>query len=111
MPDNDRELEFDEVWRSLEEQDTTGAYKRAREMAGIAREQLEYAYNSGYEAAKAKYRRPQGEWIELPKAFDSRELPCKCSLCGHILSFMNYYPKSRFCPDCGADMQKGDNNE
>lgn len=53
--------------------------------------------------------RPKGTWIELPKAYDSRELPCKCSLCGHILSFMNYYPKSNFCPNCGADMRGGKN--
>ena len=63
------------------------------------------AYFYGVEAGRAAAR-PKGEWIELPKAFDSRELPCKCSLCGHILSFMNYYPKSNFCPDCGADMRK-----
>ena len=57
-------------------------------------------------AAGAKWsERQKGEWIELPKAFDSRELPCKCSACGHILSFMNYYPKSKFCPNCGADMR------
>lgn len=45
-------------------------------------------------------------WIELPKAFNSNELPCKCSnpKCGEILSFMNGYPKSKFCPSCGAIM-------
>lgn len=69
-------------------------------------------FKAGYKQAiidgKTNFPRPKGEWIELPKAFDNRELPCKCSLCGHILSFMNYYPKSNFCPDCGADMRKGD---
>lgn len=47
----------------------------------------------------------KGEWIELPKAFNANENPCECSKCGHILSFMNGYPKSNFCPNCGADMR------
>ena len=47
-----------------------------------------------------------GKWIELPKALNPNENPCKCSECGHILSFMNYYPKSNFCPNCGADMRE-----
>lgn len=63
------------------------------------------AIMSDYLVYRCEPQRPQGEWIELPKAFDSRELPCKCSRCGHILSFMNHYPKSNFCPNCGADMR------
>lgn len=69
---SNNELEFNEVWKALEEQDTTGVYKRAREMADIAREQLEYAYNSGYEAAKADVIRLLECWadgycyIEIP---------------------------------------------
>lgn len=47
----------------------------------------------------------KGEWIELPKALNPNENPCECSKCGHILSFMNGYPKSNFCPNCGADMR------
>lgn len=49
-------------------------------------------------------------WIELPKAMNPNENPCKCSNCGHILSFMNYYPKSKYCPQCGArmDLKDGD---
>lgn len=43
-------------------------------------------------------------WINLPKALNPNENPCKCSNCGHILSFMNYYPKSNYCPKCGARM-------
>ena len=46
-----------------------------------------------------------GKWIELPKALNPNENPCKCSNCGHILSFMNYYPKSNYCPNCGAKME------
>lgn len=47
-------------------------------------------------------------WIELPKALNPNENPCKCSNCGHILSFMNYYPKSKYCDDCGARMDSKD---
>lgn len=43
-------------------------------------------------------------WIELPKALNTNENPCRCSNCGHVLSFMNYYPKSKYCPNCGARM-------
>ena len=43
-------------------------------------------------------------WIELPKALNPNENPCKCSNCGHILSFMNGYPKSKYCDECGAKM-------
>lgn len=51
-------------------------------------------------------------WIELPKALNPNENPCKCSNCGHVLSFMNYYPKSKYCPNCGArmDLKDGDTN-
>lgn len=51
-----------------------------------------------------------GRWIELPKALNPEETPCKCSACGHILSFYGYYPKSNFCPNCGAQMDAKDTN-
>lgn len=49
-------------------------------------------------------------WIELPKALNPNENPCKCSSCGHVLSFMNYYPKSKYCDDCGAKMDLKDDD-
>ena len=51
-------------------------------------------------------------WIELPKALNPNENPCKCSNCGHILSFMNGYPKSKYCGECGArmDLKEGEVN-
>lgn len=52
----------------------------------------------------------RGRWIELPKALNPNENPCKCSNCEHVLSFMNYYPKSNYCPNCGANM-RGDEND
>ena len=96
MPDKDHKSEFDEVWKSLEEQDTTGVYKRAREMADIAIEQLEYAYNSGYKDAEAKYERPQGKW-----AFDENGY-FYCDQCGRYPH--DQYATTDFCPNCGARM-------
>lgn len=50
-------------------------------------------------------------WIELPKALNPNENPCKCSNCGRILSFYNHYPKSKYCDECGAKMDKEKSNE
>lgn len=96
MSNKDHEMSFEEVWKSLEEQDTTGAYKQAREMADLAREQLEYAYNSGYKVAKAEYERPQGTWVDSPDGLPN----CCCSLCGA----KNVTIWRSFCPNCGAKM-------
>lgn len=51
-----------------------------------------------------------GRWIELPKAMNVAENPCKCSVCGHCLSFYNYYPRSKFCPNCGTRMDVTNTN-
>ena len=137
-------MTFEDMWKSLEEKDTTGKYKQAREMAELNVEQLEYAYNSGYADAKSKYERPQyilkvknlttedkkhfqecwnksaggllaiisddyeiipierpqGKWIFYKDYNES----CRygCNLCGNL----NNIP-SNFCPNCGAEMQKG----
>lgn len=97
-------ISAEEVWKSLEEQDKTGVYKRAREMADLTVEQLEYAYNSGYKTAKAKYSRPQGRWIEnLDSRNDEMQASCYCSECGASC----YYATDKFCHECGADMRKG----
>lgn len=97
MTDNENaSISFEEVWKSLEEQDKTGVYERAREMAGIAREQLEYAFNHGYETAKAKYERPRSEWVDgrWQTAMECKNCGCPCQ----------QYVK-HFCANCGADMR------
>ena len=69
-----------------------------------------YHLNTIVQALEIVATAKRGKWIELPKAFDSLENPCKCSICGHVLSFMNGYQKSNFCPNCGAEMNGGKSN-
>lgn len=46
--------------------------------------------------------RPQGEWIDICTLPIIR----KCSICGNkIGNEMGFY--NNFCPNCGAEMQKG----
>ena len=82
-------MTFEEVWKQLEAKDD--CYRRAREMAELSIEQLEYAYNSGYE--QGKNDRPQGEW-----KLDS--LGVYCSECKKHPDY-----SSDFCPFCGARMK------
>ena len=59
-------------------------------------------FNIGYEMAKNKYAIPQGEWI-----YEGMYKRCNCCncLCFHTIEekiegYLN------FCPNCGADMRK-----
>jgi hypothetical protein len=57
-------------------------------------------YVNGYKDAKKKFDRQHGEWEYKPMkgAF--------CSVCGwHSIWKFN------FCPNCGADMREGEQNE
>ena len=83
-------MTFDEMWKSLEEKDTTGKYKQAREMADLNIEQLEYAYNSGYAEWKV-YGRQGG----IP-------ITDYCTNCKYEMKW--YRTKYNFCPKCGAKM-------
>lgn len=88
------------------------AIKRLKEVQAEFNENwVDYGgVNQAFELAiKAlENERPQGVWIKNAENWDYINPPflCKCSFCGHILSFMNYYPKSNFCPNCGAKMKK-----
>lgn len=55
--------------------------------------------------------RPTGKWKELEKIISPNELICECSVCGHIVSFLNYYPKSNYCPKCGVRMAESEDKE
>lgn len=55
--------------------------------------------------------RPTGKWKELEKIISPNELICECSVCGHVVSFLNDYPKSNYCPKCGARMGESEEEE
>lgn len=101
-------MTFEDMWKSLEEKDTTGKYKQAREMANLNVEQLEFAYNSGYADAKSKYERPRGKWIKWNfKTFGGMgDWEYKCSNCEKV-----YSGEYNFCPNCGAKMKGGMEND
>ena len=49
--------------------------------------------------------RKRGRWISDLAFYDDEGCPCivlRCSECGEP------YPKSNFCPNCGAEMRKGE---
>ena len=73
------------------------------------KDEIAGAYNEGYmcgsrEAEKAK--KPQGEWI------DCKEFPylANCSNCGYQMDTHEEHGYFKFCPNCGADMRKGGEN-
>ena len=55
-------------------------------------------FNIGYEMAKNKYARPQGEWTDV----NGDGSLWKCSNCGEMSCC-----KGNYCPDCGAKMKGG----
>lgn len=70
------------------------------------------AYFNGVEDGRATAI-PQGEWIPTTRInIFGEETHCyKCSICGksHVPLMMTLiFEKIPFCPNCGADMRKGD---
>lgn len=65
---------------------------------------IKQGYNDGYEMAKAKYERPQGEWIFR------QGVTCggyyKCNNCGEVER-----AEENYCPNCGADMRGGGSDD
>lgn len=55
-------------------------------------------YAQGYEDAKKKFKKPQGEWIEGISNSTPNNY-CKCSNCNFVV--WNYV-KFNFCPNCGS---------
>lgn len=58
-------------------------------------------YEKGYEDAKMKYKRPDGNWIKIPRHSIDGEHPSydqfKCSECETI-----YGIQTNYCPMCGS---------
>lgn len=69
---------------------------------------IEYkAYCKGLEDGK-KISRPQGEWLHNSDRPDN----LICSACNCGWDMWRYESKElKYCPNCGAEMQKGEENE
>lgn len=61
----------------------------------------ENGYKQGYADAKAKFEKPQGEWIIKPKE-NSQSAILICNKCNH---FIPVTIDKNFCPNCGSDMK------
>lgn len=62
----------------------------------------EEVYNAMQDVPSAQPERKHGWWISDLAFYDDEGCPCfvlRCSVCGES------YPKSNFCPHCGADMR------
>ena len=90
------------------------AIKALEEVEGLPdnlHREREQAYMNGYEDAKKKYARPTGKWIESKEHIYTNE-SCKewtnfyCSECD-----VPSISPSIFCPNCGADMRKEEEND
>lgn len=60
-------------------------------------------------AIKTLCNRPQGEWIYRQEWFEDEKEPRMawgCNQCG--FSIKSVHEKRNFCPNCGAQMRKGD---
>ena len=88
-------MTFEEVWKSLEEKDTTGKYKQAREISELTLEQLEYAYNSGYADGLKSRSCLKGRW-----EFLGGHNVCTCCL------YKGSPVPTNYCPNCGALMNE-----
>lgn len=79
--------------------------KRKSEEKGVC---ADCRFNKALDLAiKALEERPQGEWIDVPCERDllfNTGIRYTCSVCGKF----NSNGHSSFCPNCGADMRKGD---
>ena len=60
---------------------------------------IKQGYNDGYEMAKAKFERPQGEWIHYLGCGIEKAV---CSECGQLGETKKY------CGNCGAKMKGGE---
>lgn len=47
----------------------------------------------------------RGRWIEKKGVLHPAETDGVCSHCGYVTSFYNFY---NFCPNCGAEMEKSE---
>ena len=66
-------------------------------------EAIKAGYQVGYELPKAKFERPQGEWIDHSEDDGYVE----CPFCGCATNCEGNIDELHYCWNCGAKMQKG----
>ena len=69
---------------------------------------IEEGHQVGYEMAKAKFERPQGEWEFFSVGNNQYS---RCSICKdeHTSEYTDldwWYDNFKYCPNCGAKMTK-----
>lgn len=85
--------------------------KNERPQGEITNEDIQNAikigYNDGFEMAKAKYERPQGEWIKIfENPFTNGYV---CPFCNHKIQVTEQFlPQVTECESCGAQMVGGE---
>ena len=99
----------------LEELKKTGRYFQAKfdiENAPTVDNPYQEGYIDGMLQAEKLYARPQGEWIqsETDRLYHTNNW--KCSNCHSVYVIWNspLNHDYNFCPNCGARMQKGGDN-
>lgn len=70
------------------------------------------AYGDGYESARRLFERPHGKWEYNQYDGNAKIGNWHCSNCHNICYEMKLtYDNYNFCPNCGADMRKGEDND
>lgn len=90
----------------IKEAPTVKAWTRAEHNADAF-----HAYVEGKKSAMK-----HGEWLEKEVsriALDGEMQSARCSCCGlyHTTPFLYYFTEYKYCPNCGAKMDGGDENE
>lgn len=96
-----RKNESDLIYR----QDAINLIKKWAAGYSYIENETELAIKAFKQLPSAQPERKRGLWISDLAFYDDEGCPCivlRCSECGGV------HPKTNFCPNCGADMRKGE---
>lgn len=92
-------LAFNMILRKIDE---------APSVEGFTKEDMSGAYNEGYACGSRENERPQGEWKKHGLCFECPECHCGCMF---TIVDKIVYGELNFCPNCGAKMKGGADND